>query len=307
VFDARCRGRRKGIRHRGGSCDRRSADFARGQYEIVLLQCRAPISPGGDTEVRDRRTLIKYGLASVAALETLRAGAQIRVSRGAPGEQPISIEPNPGYQRIGCEAAWTTQAIVDAQVARAESSWATEQPYVASMALGFARNRRFEHPLQFSCQRRVSRRAQVLAAARSRGGARCADLYSPDGPAGEFPDLKICIGHLGEGMPLLMDRFDCMQFLAERPNTRGVAEGTTLKRQISEYMTDNLYVTTSGVAWAPAVKFCQDVLGVDHVLYAMDYPYQRDAYEVAALDTMPISFDHRKKLFQTNEERLFHL
>jgi predicted TIM-barrel fold metal-dependent hydrolase len=104
-----------------------------------------------------------------------------------------------------------------------------------------------------------------------------------------------------------MYRFDYMQMLAERPGLRGVAEGTRLKRKISEYMKDNLYITTSGVAWAPAIQFCQEVLGVDHVLYAMDYPYQRDDYEVVATDSVPIAYSYKKKLFQTNAERLFKL
>ncbi|HLF12756.1 MAG TPA: amidohydrolase family protein, partial [Gammaproteobacteria bacterium] len=122
-----------------------------------------------------------------------------------------------------------------------------------------------------------------------------------------FPNLKICIGHMGEGMPLLMYRFDYMQMLGERPNTRGNPQGTKLKRDISDYMKTNLYITTSGMAWAPAIKFCQEVMGVDHVIYAMDYPYQMDDFEVVATDTVPISFDDKKKLYQTNAERLFNL
>lgn len=72
-------------------------------------------------------------------------------------------------------------------------------------------------------------------------------------------------------------------------------------------MTDNLYITTSGMAWGPAIEFCQQVLGVDHVLYAMDYPYQMDDYEVVAHDTLPIPFSDKQKLFQTNAERLFRV
>ncbi len=122
-----------------------------------------------------------------------------------------------------------------------------------------------------------------------------------------FPKLRLVIGHLGEGMPLLMYRFDYMQALGERKGLRGLSEGTRLKRKISEYMKDNLYVTTSGVAWGEAIMFCQKVLGEEHVLYAMDYPYQRDDFEVVATDTIPINYDEKKKLYQTNAERVFSL
>ncbi len=127
------------------------------------------------------------------------------------------------------------------------------------------------------------------------------------GAMDEFPKLKICIGHMGEGMPLMMYRFDYMQVLAERPGTRDNPQGVRLERRITDYMKDNLYITTSGMAWAPAIDFCQQVLGVDHVLYAMDYPYQQDAYEVVVHDTLPIPFGDKQKLFQSNAERLFHL
>ena len=61
------------------------------------------------------------------------------------------------------------------------------------------------------------------------------------------------------------------------------------------------------MAWGEAIVFCQRVLGVDHVLYAMDYPYQQQAYEVAATDSVTIPLESKKKLFQTNAESVFSL
>jgi 2,3-dihydroxybenzoate decarboxylase len=36
----------------------------------------------------------------------------------------------------------------------------------------------------------------------------------------------------------------------------------------------------------PAIKFAQEVMGEDRVMYAMDYPYQYEAREVVAMDYM---------------------
>jgi 2,3-dihydroxybenzoate decarboxylase len=72
-------------------------------------------------------------------------------------------------------------------------------------------------------------------------------------------------------------------------------------------MKENVFITTSGMAWAPAITFVQSVLGMDRVLYAMDYPYQFEPYEVDATDAVPISDEDKKKLFQTNAERVFAL
>jgi 2,3-dihydroxybenzoate decarboxylase len=72
-------------------------------------------------------------------------------------------------------------------------------------------------------------------------------------------------------------------------------------------MRENLYITNSGVAWDPSVTFCQQVLGVDRVLYAMDYPYQFVPEEVKMADHFTMSDADKKKFFQTNAEQVFGL
>jgi 2,3-dihydroxybenzoate decarboxylase len=42
-------------------------------------------------------------------------------------------------------------------------------------------------------------------------------------------------------------------------------------------------------------------------MYAMDYPYQFEAREVAAQDAMSMSDADKKAFFQTNAERVFGL
>ena len=114
-----------------------------------------------------------------------------------------------------------------------------------------------------------------------------------------FPELKLVIGHGGEGIPYNLYRID-RTHPVRRPDQRS-------KELPSYYFKKNIFITNSGVAWAPMVTFAQQVLGVDQVLYAMDYPYQYDIEEVHAMDALPISYEHKKKFFQTNAERLFNL
>jgi 2,3-dihydroxybenzoate decarboxylase len=61
------------------------------------------------------------------------------------------------------------------------------------------------------------------------------------------------------------------------------------------------------MAWEPAILFVQSVMGVDRLMYAMDYPYQFVPEEVAVTDNLPISAEDRKKLYQLNAERVFKL
>ena len=124
------------------------------------------------------------------------------------------------------------------------------------------------------------------------------------GALDRFPRLRLVVGHLGEALPFWLYRLDYMNKTA-RPTIRTGA--AALERRISEYVKENVYITTSGMAWAPAITFVQSVVGVDRVMYAMDYPYQFELYEVEATDDLPIDAEDKKKLFQANAERVFDL
>jgi predicted TIM-barrel fold metal-dependent hydrolase len=122
-----------------------------------------------------------------------------------------------------------------------------------------------------------------------------------------FPKLRLVIGHMGECLPLQLYRFDWMQGNADnRPHLRGGRQ-VKLQHPVSHYFRNNIWITTSGVAWEPAIKFCMEQLGPERVLYAMDYPYQQSSDEVAAYDAMNLSLSHKKMLMQTNAESVFRI
>ena len=120
-----------------------------------------------------------------------------------------------------------------------------------------------------------------------------------------FPKLRIVIGHMGEALPFWLYRLDYMY--RATLNSKRYPNWKPNKKLPGDYLRENIYITTSGVAWAPAIQFAQQVLGVDRVMYAMDYPYQFSADEVIATDNVPISAADKKALFQSNAERVFSL
>lgn len=123
-----------------------------------------------------------------------------------------------------------------------------------------------------------------------------------------FPKLRLVIGHLGECLPLHLYRFDWMQSNADgAPGLRGGQPAVHLKHPISYYFHNNIWITTSGVGWGPAVKFCMEVMGPERVLYAMDYPYQQSSDELAAYDAMDIPPAHKKMLMEDNAKAVFRL
>jgi 2,3-dihydroxybenzoate decarboxylase len=120
-----------------------------------------------------------------------------------------------------------------------------------------------------------------------------------------YPDLQIIVGHMGEALPYWLYRLDYMHQAGVR--SQRYERMRPLRKSIHDYMRANISVTTSGMAWEPAITFAQQVLGEDRVMYAMDYPYQYVPDEVRTHDLLAISDDAKRKLMQTNAERLFRL
>ena len=120
-----------------------------------------------------------------------------------------------------------------------------------------------------------------------------------------FPKLKMVLGHLGEGLPYWHHRIDFMHGgIVRAKRSPGVQ---ALKRLPSDYLRENFGYTTSGMPWEPAISFAQKIMGMDRVMYAMDYPYQYVPDEVLEMDNLPLSVEHKKMFYQTNAEHLFKL
>ena len=120
-----------------------------------------------------------------------------------------------------------------------------------------------------------------------------------------YPKLQIMVGHMGEALPFWVYRLDYMHQASVR--SQRYARLKPLRKTILEYLRSNVLITTSGMAWAPAIRFTQDVVGEDRVMYAMDYPYQFVADEVRTHDNLDVPLATKKKLMQANAERWFRL
>jgi 5-carboxyvanillate decarboxylase len=113
------------------------------------------------------------------------------------------------------------------------------------------------------------------------------------------------LGHLGEGLPYWLFRIDFMHGGSVRSNR--YASQPKLERKASDYLRENFYYTTSGMAWTPPIRYVQDVMGMDRVMYAQDYPYQFVPEEMNVTDELRIPYEDHKAFYQTNAERVFKL
>ncbi|HEY2507691.1 MAG TPA: amidohydrolase family protein [Streptosporangiaceae bacterium] len=115
-----------------------------------------------------------------------------------------------------------------------------------------------------------------------------------------FPELRIVLGHLGEGLPFWLWRLDALHPVRSSHPPRPALELTP-----SEYFRRNFMITTSGMNWHPALAFCLEVVGADNIMWAIDYPYQDTEGSVRFLDDAPMPLADKHKIFHGNAERVF--
>ena len=115
-----------------------------------------------------------------------------------------------------------------------------------------------------------------------------------------FPRLRIVLGHLGEALPFWLWRLDFMASPGSRAALRN-------KLKPSEYVQRNFAITTSGLEDPLALRFCVDKVGIDRVMWAIDYPYQATAPAVMFLDKAPLSDEERQQIAYRNAERIFRI
>jgi 5-carboxyvanillate decarboxylase len=119
----------------------------------------------------------------------------------------------------------------------------------------------------------------------------------------QFPRLRIVIGHMGEGLPFFLDRIDNRYFWEHEM----AALPPKLKRKPSDYIRDNIVVTTSGMNFTAPLLMTIQTLGIDNVLFAADYPFERVRESVEAVDNLAIADRDKEKRDSLNAKRVFGL
>ena len=114
-----------------------------------------------------------------------------------------------------------------------------------------------------------------------------------------FPRLTFILGHLGEGLPFMLHRIDDQTKLAA--GRRG------LKRTLSQYLTENLVVTCSGNFSSAAFQCTIMALGIDNVLFSVDWPYESNSGAVEFLRRQPLGPHDMAKVAHRNAERVLRL
>ena len=117
----------------------------------------------------------------------------------------------------------------------------------------------------------------------------------------ELPRLQIILGHLGEGLPYYLWRIDNRNSWMKAPHKYAA------RKPVADYFRANFHVTTSGHFSTPAMIDAVAELGVDRVMFSVDYPFEDMGEAAAWFDKAEIGETDRRKVGRTNAIRLFKL
>jgi uncharacterized protein len=112
-----------------------------------------------------------------------------------------------------------------------------------------------------------------------------------------YPELQFIIGHMGEGLPFMLPRFDATL----KPELTG------LRHPVSTYLRQNLNYTFANFNDGPTYANLIAQVGIGRVCFSADYPFGSMLAARAFLDALPLGDDDRALISHRNAERLLGL
>jgi predicted TIM-barrel fold metal-dependent hydrolase len=117
----------------------------------------------------------------------------------------------------------------------------------------------------------------------------------------ECPNLKIVLGHLGEGIPALLWRIDHRNGWMKAPHKYAA------RKPVAEYFRKHFWLTTSGNYNTSALKQALEELGADRIMFSIDWPFEDPADACDWIDRAPIPESERELIARGNAQKLFRL
>jgi 2,3-dihydroxybenzoate decarboxylase len=116
-----------------------------------------------------------------------------------------------------------------------------------------------------------------------------------------YPELKMVLGHMGEGLPFWLSRMDAYfikPWKGKKPR---------IEKKPSDYFKKHFTVTIGGMFFTPALLCAHLALGADRIAFAVDYPYERTEEAVRFIKEAPISDIDKEKICYSNAARLLKI
>src|SRR5205814_864171 len=111
-----------------------------------------------------------------------------------------------------------------------------------------------------------------------------------------YPWLKIILGHMGEGLPFYLWRI-----------SMGLARDGRGGKSFRDVFCEHFYITTSGFFSDPALLCCMMEMGIDRIMFSVDYPFVANPPGATWTETLPLCAEDKEKLLNGNARRLLKL
>lgn len=111
-----------------------------------------------------------------------------------------------------------------------------------------------------------------------------------------YPGVRLILGHMGETLPFLLWRVN--QALS-RPEHAEM----NFKQQFRRHF----HITSSGFFSTPALLCAMLEVGMDRILFAVDYPFVSSAPAMEWVKTLPLADEDRGRFLSGNARRLLRL
>ena len=112
----------------------------------------------------------------------------------------------------------------------------------------------------------------------------------------ECPRLKLILGHMGESLPFSIVRADSQ-----------ITARAGLKRPLRDYFHDHFWITTAANWSNPALVCSLMEMGVERLLFSVDWPFASNTEGRAFIDAAPISAQDRTAILGGNAATLLRL
>ncbi len=112
------------------------------------------------------------------------------------------------------------------------------------------------------------------------------------------PKLQVIVGHMGEGLPYALARSSGILSPAAR-----------LPHTVAEYLKRNVSITTSGYFTPEPFRCAKEVVGLDRLMFSVDYPFSPNTRGRSFLTTLAkeLSADEMERFTHENAEELLRL
>ncbi len=112
-----------------------------------------------------------------------------------------------------------------------------------------------------------------------------------------FPKLQLIIGHMGEGLPYALARSSGILSTAAKH----------LRQPVADYFQSNIHITTSGYFTRPPFVCCREVVGLDRMMFSVDYPFSPNTRGRDLLSELNLNEADLAALTHGNAETLLKL